>query len=143
MAKKKAAKVSRPAAAKTPQRTLKKKPQAASPTLSNTSPTPVVFQKGQGTRFMVNGYNLLNTVQIPPGTTDSTLKLSTNFGVPVYTFPEGSVSVSDGGTQSFTVVATWTGLKKSGFAGSGKLLITIMTGNPKTKISGSFPATIK
>lgn len=143
MAKKKVAKAARPAAATTPKRPETKKPKIGEPSLTSTLPSTVVFKRGTSTRFTVLGSNLFATTKVPPPTTVSTLTLWTYSGLPVYTFPESAVSVYDGGPQAFSVQAKWTALKKSGFAGSGKMVITVHTGFPtkKTKTK-SFLVTI-
>jgi hypothetical protein len=143
MAKKKAAKVSQPAAATTPKRPIKKKPKIGEPSLTSTLPSTVVFKRGTSTRFTVLGSNLFATTKVPPPTTVSTLTLWTDLGLPIYTFPESAVSVYDGGPQAFSVQANWTALKKSGFAGSGKMVITVHTGFPiKQTKTKSFPVAI-
>jgi hypothetical protein len=143
MAKKKAAKVSRPAAATTPKRPLKKKPKIAEPSLTSTLPSTVDFTRGTRMRFTVLGSNLFATTKVPPPTTVSTLTLWTDLGLPVYTFPVSDVSVYDGGPLAFSVQANWTALKKSGFAGSGKMVITVHTGSPIKQIkTKSFRVTI-
>ncbi|MCY3016173.1 MAG: hypothetical protein NT171_15995 [Planctomycetota bacterium] len=144
MAKKKAATVSQPAAATASKRPLKKKPKIAEPSLAATLPSTVDFKRGTSTRFTVLGSNLFATTKVPPPTTVSTLTLWTDLGLPVYTFPESAVSVYDGGPQAFSVQAMWrTALKKSGFAGSGKMVLTVHTGFPIKQIkTKSFLVTI-
>jgi hypothetical protein len=144
MAKKKVAKASGHAAKSAPERTVKKKPIVAEPALLATLPSPVVIQRGTPIRFTVVGVNLFATTKVPPPTLEKTLVLYDDSEQNViYTFPEGDVSVYDGGPVAFTVQAKRLPLKQSESATSGKLVITIHTGFPMKKTKkASFTATI-